>query len=168
MNAPAPTAAAPPPAAATAEAPWLADPSLELAALLQASHLRAFGLPLVPRAQRSSRQLAQELFAAPLALLAHDGGDDPRLIYANRVALRLWRRSWGEMVGLPSRLTAEPSERPGRAQALATARSRRALRGYGGIRIDSRGRRFRLAGARIWDLGEGQGQGACFDDWWWL
>ena len=78
------------------------------------------------------------------------------------------------MVGLPSRLTAEPAERPARAEALAQAQagSQGGIRGYGGIRIDSHGRRFRLHGARIWSLlrpdGSACGQAAAFDDWWWL
>lgn len=105
-------------------------------------------------------------------VLAHDGADDPRLIYANRAALTLWRRPWSTMVGLPSRLTAEPSERPARSGALAEARRRGGISGYGGVRIDSGGRRFRIEGARLWTLrdGDGQacGQAACFACWWWL
>jgi hypothetical protein len=76
------------------------------------------------------------------------------------------------MVGLPSRLTAEAEERPARALALAEARSQRGVRGYGGIRIDSQGRRFRLQGARIWSPIDSEdktwGQAAAFESWWWL
>jgi hypothetical protein len=76
------------------------------------------------------------------------------------------------MVGLPSRLTAEPGERAGRALALARARRCEALRGYAGIRVDSAGRRFRIENARLWTLrdpdGLACGQGACFASWWWL
>ena len=104
--------------------------------------------------------------------LAHDGSSDPRLIYANAQALALWRRPWAAMVGLASRLTAEAQERPGRAQMLAEARSRQAISGYGGVLIDSSGRRFQLRGARLWTLwdrhGQAIGQAASFSDWWWL
>ena len=76
------------------------------------------------------------------------------------------------MVGLASRLTAEPAERQGRAEMLAEARQRQAIGGYGGIRIDSDGRRFQLRGARLWTLwdrhGQAIGQAASFSDWWWL
>lgn len=109
---------------------------------------------------------------ATTVVLAHDGGADPRLIYANRAALGLWRRPWGAMVGLPSRLTAEPAERQSRSLALERARQFEALEGYGGIRIDSGGRRFRIENARLWTLRDGGGvpcgQAAAFGRWWWL
>ncbi|MFM7314415.1 MAG: MEKHLA domain-containing protein [Cyanobium sp.] len=140
---------------------------------LHRGHRQAFGHGLLPGDPgRPARLMAQELFAASLVVLAHDGGDDPRLLYANAAALRLWRRPWSGMVGLPSRLTAEPQERRARAAALDGARLSGGIRCYGGVRIDSRGRRFRIAGARIWSLiaadGSPCGQAAAFADWWWL
>jgi hypothetical protein len=154
------------------------------------SHQRAFGRPLLtpaiqaaagpggflepqgPRGPENLALAAQELFAASTVVLTHDGGSDPRLIYANRAALRLWRRPWAAMVGLPSRLTAEPAERAGRAQMLSEAQRQHALSGYTGIRIDSHGRRFQIRGARLWTLwnaaGEPCGQAAAFSDWHWL
>ena len=163
---------APPPGPSSA--PWLTDDQQALAALIMDSHRGGFGDPLLAgiREDQSSLQQAQALFAAPRVVLAHDGSSDPRLIYANAQALALWRRPWAAMVGLPSRLTAEPQERPGRAQMLAEARSRQAIRGYSGIRVDSNGRRFQLRGARLWTLrdrhGQAIGQAASFSDWWWL
>jgi hypothetical protein len=136
------------------------------------SHRAAFGIPLLAgaTAEDNPRLTAQEVFAADRVVLAHDGGTDPQLIYANAVALRLWARTWGEMIGLPSRLTAEPTERRDRAEALDRARRQEALTGYGGIRVDSAGGRFRIAGARLWTLrdgrGEARGQAASFSDWW--
>lgn len=156
------------------EPPWLQGPALEVVALILSSHRRAFGVPLVAGADPLSnlRLAAQEVFAADRAVLAHDGGADPRLIYANGAALLLWRRAWEEMVGLPSRLTAEPAERQQRAQALAAAREREALVGYRGIRVDRDGRRFHIAGAKLWTLRDGRnqarGQAASFGSWWWL
>lgn len=137
-------------------------------------HQRAFGQPLLAglAADLSPRQRAQELFAAPRVVLAHDGGDDPRLIYANRAALALWRRRWDAMLGLPSRLTAEPAQRADRALALARALDQEALRGYGGIHVDQHGRRFRIEAARLWTLRDAAGavcgQAASFASWWWL
>ncbi len=168
------------------EAPWLSPAAIGVAVLLLASHQRAFGLPLLAAARRDPasftpidrRRLAQELFAGSVVVLAHDGSGggeehgDPRLIYANASALRLWRRPWAAMVGMPSRLTAEPGERASRARLLATAREREAITGYTGIRIDSSGRRFVISGARLWTLrdarGNDCGQAAAFADWWWL
>lgn len=158
---------------------WLAPDALALAGLLLTSHQQAFAAPLLAglAADASPQLAAQELFAAEVVVLAHDGADPaadpgPRLIYANRAALRLWQRSWSAMVGMPSRLTAEPAERASRRQALVAAQAQHALSGYSGIRIDSTGRRFQIEGARLWTLrdeaGQPCGQAACFSRWWLL
>ena len=159
--------------------PWLTPASQSLALSLLSNYQRAFGTPLIAglAADASPLLVTQELFAAELVLLAHDGADPssdpgPRLIYANRAALRLWQRPWLQMVGMPSRLTAEPAERASRRQALIAALAQEAIEGYRGIRIDSRGRRFAIEGARLWTLrnGSGQpcGQAARFSSWWLL
>jgi hypothetical protein len=154
--------------------PWLSDAAIATAGRLLAGHRLAFDRPLLAGVQhgRSPLQAAQELFVAATVILAHDGSADPRLIYANRAALVLWRRPWNAMVGLPSRLTAEPAERQSRALALEQARRCEAVAGYAGIRIDSGGRRFRLEKARLWSLRDGTGQpagqAAAFATWWWL
>ncbi|MCP9890011.1 MEKHLA domain-containing protein [Cyanobium sp. Aljojuca 7D2] len=159
--------------------PWLSPQTQALACLLLSSHQQAFGTPLIAglAADASSRQAAQELFASEVVVLAHNGADPatdpgPRLIYSNRAALRLWQRPWNAMVGMPSRLTAEPAERASRSQALVAAQAQHALSGYSGIRIDSRGRRFQIDGARLWTLrdeaGLPCGQAARFSRWWHL
>jgi hypothetical protein len=154
------------------EPPWLSAPALEVVALILVSHQAAFGRPLLAGTDplRNLRLAAQEVFAADQAVLAHDGAEDPRLIYANAAAIKLWRRPWAEMIGLPSRMTAEALVRKERAQALALAQLKEALEGYGGIRIDRFGHRFQIRGARIWTLRDRQsqarGQGACFSTWW--
>lgn len=153
--------------------PWLSAASQAWVAQLLRSHQEAFGGPLWAGAGpgRDPRQAAQELFAAATVVLAHDGSADPRFVYANRAALSLWRRSWGEMVGMPSRLSAAPHAREERAAALQRAQQG-AIRDYSGERIDSQGRRFRLEGARLWSLhdthGQPSGQAAAFERWWWI
>ena len=76
------------------------------------------------------------------------------------------------MVGMPSRLTAEPQERQSRALALQQALNQQAIEGYSGIRISSSGRRFQIQNARLWSLqdpdGHACGQAAAFSAWWWL
>ena len=155
-------------------APWLSPESLRWAAIVQISHQRAFGRGLLPGhiATDQSRTGAQQLFSATGPVLAHDGSSDPALIYANAAALRLWRRRWDAMVGMPSQLTAPEQERQERAQALGSAQKMDAFQGYRGIRIDSEGRRFVINNARIWTLwdkqGERCGQAASFSNWWWI
>jgi hypothetical protein len=153
------------------EPPWLEPPALEVVALILDSHQAAFRRPLVAGAEASGnlRLAAQETFGADQAILAHDGSSDPRLIYANAAAIKLWRRPWAEMIGLPSRLTAEPNEQEDRARALALVQEQAVLVGYTGIRVDSTGRRFRLEGAKVWTLrdprGKVSGQAAGFSSW---
>lgn len=155
------------------ESPWLEPAAIELAAVILRGHRQAFGRPLLAGTgpTRDRRQAAQELFATATVVLAHDGGADPRFVYANRAALSLWRRSWREMVGVPSRLSAAPAQRSERSAALARARQG-AIANYSGIRVDSCGRRFRLEGARLFSLHDGanrsDGQAACFSRWHWL
>lgn len=155
------------------EPPWLSAASQTWVTQLLRSHLEAFGRPLWAglEAGRDPRQAAQELFAAASVVLAHDGTADPRFVYANRAALILWRRTWPEMVGLPSRLSAAPDAREERAVALQRAHQG-AIANYAGERIDSQGRRFRLEGARLWTLVSDNrtacGQAATFARWWWL
>ncbi|WP_369801601.1 MEKHLA domain-containing protein [Cyanobium sp. NIES-981] len=160
-------------------AAWFSPAALQAALRILQSHQRAFGRPLLGglRADASPEQQAEALFSSAAPVLAHDGADPgadpgPRLIYANRAALVLWKRRWAEMVGLPSQLTAEPHERGRRHQALRSARAATALEGYSGVRIDSQGRRFQIRGARLWTLwdaaGQPCGQAARFSDWHWL
>ena len=155
------------------EPPWLSDASQRIAASILASHQNLFGSPLLGGCDTwPARQAAQELFGATPVVLAHDGGTDPRLIYANAAALRLWDRPWASMVGMPSRLTAEPIERQARQVSLELARRHGAITNYAGTRINRQGRRFHIDGARLWTLKEGSGhplgQAACFESWWWL
>ncbi|MDA0718195.1 MAG: MEKHLA domain-containing protein [Cyanobacteria bacterium] len=160
-------------------ADWQSPAAQSLALCLLQNHQRAFGTPLIAGLAVDSSPLlaAQELFAAEVVVLAHDGADPssdpgPRLIYANRAALLLWQRPWEEMVGMPSGLTAEPAERASRRQALVEAQAKEAIEGYNGIRIDSRGRRFAIEAARLWSLrdnsGKPCGQAARFSRWHWL
>ena len=161
------------------DAPWLTAAAVEQTQRILRSHRRAFGRPLLGGlpADASPRQWAQALFSAGTVVLSHDGQDPggdpgPRLTYANRSALQLWHRPWAELVGMPSRLTAEADARPDRARMLQQARQADALAGYCGIRIDSQGRRFQIRGARLWSLwdasGQPCGQAAAFSDWHWL
>ena len=145
-----------------------------LVSILLLSHRRAFDCPLLAsdRPGTSRRLTAQELFNSSMAVLAHNNAGDPALTYANATALRLWKRPWNEMVGMPSRLTAAQSERNERSASLKQALARDAINTYSGIRIDRCGRQFMIHNARIWTLwdeeGRRCGQAAAFSSWWWL
>ena len=156
------------------DAPWLSAEKRGLVTLLLTSHQRAFGRPLIAaaRASQSMRLCCQDLFACGFPVLAHGTGSDPTLSYANAAALQLWETNWDDLIGMPSRLTAPEMERAERRSALGEAESLKALKGYGGIRINRQGRRFMIRNARIWTLWDEEerscGQAACFSDWWWI
>ncbi len=111
----------------------------------------------------------QDLFSSDVAVLAHDNSRDPLLIYANATALRLWERPWEDMIGMPSRYTAEAEARSQRDSALQQAKQGDAFEGYSGVRVSRTGQRFMISNARIWTLwdetGRDCGQAAAFSSW---
>lgn len=140
------------------------DPAF-VAALL-ASHERLLGTPLVP-AEVLPEHAAQWLYEqAQFAVLAHDTQADPVFVYANRHAQRCFERDWHELVGLPSRLSAEAPERDERAALLAQVQLQGFSRDYRGLRVARSGRRFWIEQAVLWNIqapdGHALGQAAAF------
>lgn len=140
-----------------------ADPVLF--ALLAGSYSRLTGESLGPVGTG-----AEWLYSdAPFAVVAHDTAPDPRFIYANRTAQACFEYAWDEIVGLPSRLSAQEQERTGRLRLLDRVRREGIVRGYRGLRIAKFGRRFWIDGGVIWQLSDAQGvlkgQAALFTSW---
>ncbi|MCV6588024.1 MAG: MEKHLA domain-containing protein [Marinobacterium sp.] len=113
--------------------------------------------------------IAEQLYQLPTVILAHDGGKDPRFTYANLTAQRLWEMDWWQLVGMPSRYSAEPDHRDSRAQLLAQVQARGYIDNYRGIRISANGQRFEIQQAVVFNLsdsdGKKVGQAATFADW---
>jgi PAS domain S-box-containing protein len=133
-------------------------------ALLTGSHARLVGAPLVP----DGRDAAWLYEDAPFAVLAHDGAQDPRFTYANRTAQTCFGYGWDEIVGLPSRLSAEAPERAERRRLLDAVGRDGFSRGYRGLRVAKSGRRFWIEEAVVWRLehdGLVLGQAAAFSRW---
>ena len=106
---------------------------------------------------------------APFVVLAHDGGADPRFIYANERAQACFEYAADELIGLPSRLSAEAPERAERQRLLDRVSRDGFIADYSGIRIAKSGRRFQIANAIVWQLidenGTRHGQAATFSEW---
>jgi PAS domain S-box-containing protein len=133
-------------------------------AVLTGSYARRLGEPLVPPGADAAWLYGQ----APFAVLAHDGAADPRFIYANRAAQACFGYTQEEMVGLPSRLSAEMPERAERQRLLDAVARDGFTRGYRGLRIAKDGRRFWIEQAVVWQLdrdGVIVGQAATFSEW---
>lgn len=112
---------------------------------------------------------AKLLFQAPLVLLSHNRAPDPILTYGNLSALSLFEMSWEELTSMPSRLTAEAPNREERARLLDQVAAKGYIDDYSGVRISSKGRRFRIQRATVWNLtdenGNPYGQAATFSEW---
>lgn len=132
---------------------WTPDPArdpLDPAsfALIAGSHERLVGRPLVP-AGAGAAWLYHE---APFGILAHDGGADPRFVYANVAAQTAFAYPWDRLVGLPSRLSAEPDDRDERRRLLDAVARDGFIDDYRGRRVSRTGRRFWIDDATVWNL----------------
>lgn len=118
--------------------------------------------PRVPMADAAAWLYAE----AELAVVAHDTRADPCFVYANLCAQRCFERSWEQLIGMPSRLSAEAPERAERAAMLERVASHGFIRDYRGLRVAASGRRFWIEGGIIWNVrradGSPWGQAACF------
>jgi hypothetical protein len=137
----------------------------EFFTLLTGSYQRLVARTLVPDGADAAWLYAD----APFAVLAHDGSDDPKFIYANKYAQACFEYDWDEITTLPSRLSAEPADRAGR-QALLDAVARRGfMSGYKRVRVAKSGRHFAIEDGIVWELidasGTRHGQAATFSSW---
>ena len=140
------------------------------AMLMLSSHQRLVGRSLFARSPgETDDALARRLYTAHFGLLSHDDRPDPCFDYANLVAQQLFERSWDELVGMPSRLSAEAPERAEREQFLACVTADGYVDDYAGIRVAKSGRRFRILRATVWNLvdpaGRRIGQAAAIPAW---
>ena len=114
----------------------------------------------------SGDQSAYALYHAPFAVLSHDSADDPRFTYANLSAQKMFEIPWSELVGLPSRHSAEPMAQAERERLLQRVAAQGYIDDYSGVRIARSGRRFTIQQATVWNLvdrdGVALGQAACF------
>ena len=131
-----------------------------------ASHLHFTGSPLVPAEVAPERAIDWLYDDAPFAVLAHDTDDDPKFVFANRYAQRCFERTLAELVGMPSRLSAEAPLRTARAAALARVERHGFVHDYRGVRVAKSGRRFWIERGTLFnvlsDAGERIGQAAVF------
>ena len=118
---------------------------------------------------RSALEQARALFEAPFVVASHGTGDDPVFNYANRSALALFETGWTEFTSMPSRLSAEPTEREERARLLDRVNRDGFIDDYSGVRITSTGRRFHVRRATVWNVIDAdkapRGQAVMFREW---
>ncbi|MGR8934854.1 MAG: MEKHLA domain-containing protein [Gammaproteobacteria bacterium] len=135
--------------------------------LLLDSYRRLVGRPLLELSDNAN--VGEQVFYGDFALASHDTAADPLFNYANRTALDLFEFSWEELIGMPSRFSAEPGKREEREKLLAEVEAKGFIAGYNGIRIAKSGRRFKINNAVVWNVRDQsdvyRGQAAYFKDW---
>ncbi len=137
--------------------------------LLLLSYRRLIGRDppfLPPKGADGARWVYED---APVCVLAHNTDPDPRFIYANMTAQRLFEYSWDKFVTLSSRLSAEAPDRAERQRLLDAVDRNGFAAGYSGIRIAQSGRRFLIEDGVLWQLraqdGTLRGVAATFAKW---
>lgn len=119
--------------------------------LILNSYRRWLGKELIERSGDEIDE-AQRLFDAAFVVVSHGTQDDPVLNYGNATALALWEMNFEHFTSTPSRLTAEPDQREERSRLLQRTTLAGYIDDYQGVRITKSGRRFRIAGATVWNL----------------
>lgn len=144
-------------------------PLAGLVLLIVESHLRLTGRPLLQAEAANDDDLAEALWTAPRAVVAHGTQADPIFCYGNRMALELFEMDFAAFTALPSRFSAEPMAREERASLLDRVSRFGFIDDYAGIRISRTGKRFRIGKATVWNLidadGVYRGQAATFSEW---
>lgn len=111
----------------------------------------------------------EELLNAPFAVASHNTQDDPVFNYANNAALKLFGMEREELLGQPSRFSAEPEVHEERAGLLERVTKQGYVDDYSGIRIAKGGLRFLIRNAVVWNVideqGDYKGQAALIRDW---
>ncbi len=121
--------------------------------LLLNSYQHWTGKPLLSDHQLAdSKDAVQALMTAPFAIASHQAGDDPIFNYANHQALALFKMTPEEMLGLPSRYSAEPMLREARAEFLHQVATHGFIENYAGVRIAKDGSRFFIEQATVWNV----------------
>eukprot|EP00882_Tetradesmus_deserticola_P009361 GHRQ01009880.1.p1 GENE.GHRQ01009880.1~~GHRQ01009880.1.p1 ORF type:complete len:360 (+),score=147.76 GHRQ01009880.1:56-1081(+) len=102
--------------------------------------------------------LAEAMYIAPFACLAHnkfeEGVEDPVFTYANKASLELFERTWDQMIGMPSRNSAEAAAQEDRTQVLEAAATGGSVQDYSGWRISKSGKRFRVKDLKLFNVTE--------------
>ncbi|MGR9107093.1 MAG: MEKHLA domain-containing protein [Gammaproteobacteria bacterium] len=99
-----------------------------------------------------SQEAAKMLYHAPFALLSHGAEADPLFNYVNRSGQQLFEMTWLEMIGMPSRYSAESASREERERLLRQVFERGYIDDHQGVRISKSGRRFFVSNTIVWNL----------------
>lgn len=95
---------------------------------------------------------------APYSILTHNTNNDPLFIYANQFALKCFKYTEDEMVGLPSRLSAAEKDREERQKLLEKVEKDGIAYNYNGPRVDKNGNSFHIHDGILWQVTDANGK----------
>ena len=133
--------------------------SVDHVSLICAAYQRLLGQPLVPAEHAATPESAAAWLyeSAPFCVLAHNAEADPRFTFANLAVQRCFGYDWDEMVGMPSRLSAEAPNREERDAFLQRVARDGFATGYRGLCIAKNGARFWIEDVSLWNLHDANG-----------
>jgi hypothetical protein len=118
---------------------------------------------------REPDELITALFETPFAIVSHGSESDPVFNFGNKVALDLFEVEWEKFIQLPSRYSVETTNRKQREELMQRVSNDGHMLDYSGVRISATGKRFKIEGATIWNIIDGNGhylgQAAMFKNW---
>lgn len=117
--------------------------------------------------------VAELLWNAPFAILAHDTSADPEptFVYGNSMALNLFECTWDELIGTPSSKSAAPEKeiQEDRSSLLEEAKKDGFVDNYEGWRRSFTGKAFKISYSTVFNIespnGDLVGQGAVLRLW---
>lgn len=153
--------------------PFLSTPVIMQNLLMIESYFRKTSRPLFDENQEIDiTEVSKVLWEAPFAVLAHDTSEpDPLFVYGNKAALDLFECTWDELIGTPSKQSAENVDeiQQDRSQALAAALEKGFIDNYQGWRTSFKGNKFLISNATVFNIeapsGARVGQGAVLRNW---
>lgn len=145
--------------------------------LVVESYTKAVGKKLFAE-QFSIQDIAEKIYDAPFVLLSHRYGEEGEAVrehtfnYANRRALELFDCEWADLVGKPSSSSGEDDEavQSDRDALLMACKKEGFVENYEGWRVSSKGERFLVKGATLWEVKTSSGdaslgQAVVFTEW---
>lgn len=85
-------------------------------------------------------------------IASHDNSDEPLFNYANKAALLLFKMTYEQMIGLPSKVSALPVNQEERSFLLKQVAEHGFIQHYQGKRVASDQSIFHIQDATVWNL----------------
>jgi hypothetical protein len=134
--------------------------------LIVDSFQRLAGKPLV---DLTPSGFEEAMWDAPRAIVAYGNEPEPRLFYANRIAIELLAVDANELIGTIANNLVEPVLREERSRLIGGLEQHDIVDVYAVVGVAANGRRFAISNAQVWNIvdrhGGRHGLGTTFAAW---